>query len=101
MEYMSTEYTSFFCIRCGNPIPFKGFYPDGSIVRGRQRKIYCSQKCESRSVGLNYYHKIKNSKDYKLKRQEYFKKWYAKNRVAFIERMSKYQREKNKEETKR
>lgn len=86
------QYTTLRCKFCN------GFIPKVSPIpitnkRRRQRTTFCSRKCSYRSSSIKYYNKVKDKKVYKAKRNVYFKKWYSKNKIPFIKRMSDYQRE--------
>lgn len=82
------EYTPYKCIKCNASIPKKK-----ANAQGKQRTRFCSIKCTHRFYSLRKYYQSKNDKEYKLKRKQYFSKWYEKNRLPFIERMKKYQKE--------
>ena len=63
------------CLRCG-----KEFESRGS---GKLKKKYCSKLCGSRQYAIDYYQKVKDTKEYKQKRKVYFRKWLDKNRKHF------------------
>ena len=73
------------CIQCNQLIP-------SDSPRFKARK-FCSRACNRRYFSLKRYHKIKNSKDYKDYRKEYYRGWVDKNRNKFNDYMRDYMRE--------
>lgn len=60
------------CLKCENEFEIKG-----------NRKKFCSEKCRQRYYSLKQYNKVKDTKEYKEKRREYFRKWLDNNREHF------------------
>jgi len=81
------------CQHCGEEISKEN-------PRHKSRK-FCSIKCNRRFFSLQRYHKIKDTKEYKDYRREYFKNWLDKNRDKFNASMRKaslkYQKKKKEE----
>ena len=81
------------CQHCGKEI-------SNEDPRHKSRK-FCSIKCNRRFFSLQRYHKIKDTKEYKDYRKEYFKTWLDKNRDKFNASMRKaslkYQKKKKEE----
>ena len=84
-EEKKKEVKEKFCKKCGNVIP-------KDLPRYSARK-FCSKKCCSMAAALDYYHRIKESDDYKAYRKVYYKKWFEENRASVRKRNALEQKE--------